>query len=71
MSSQPAAVPHADVASTLRARRRELGLTQEDLADLAGVSVRFLGEFERGKPSVRLDHVTAVAHALGLTLEAR
>lgn len=67
-------VPEAgpsDLAVALRQRRRELDLTQEQLADLAGVSVRFLGELERGKASVRLDHVLAVAHALGLRLEAR
>jgi len=60
----------AALGKMLRARRRQLGLTQDELADLSGVSVRFLGELERGKPSVRLDHVLAVARTLGLTITA-
>lgn len=58
------------VGRALRARRRELGLTQAELADLAGVSVRFLGDLERGKATVRFDHVLAVARTLGLTITA-
>ncbi|WP_159501783.1 type II toxin-antitoxin system Y4mF family antitoxin [Microbacterium sp. 18062] len=55
-------------AETLKARRRRLGLTQQDLADLAGVSARSVHEVERGKATVRLDVLTAVATALGLEL---
>lgn len=51
------------------ARRRALGLRQEDLADLAGVSHRFVQSIEAGKPTIRLDKLTAVLHALGLHLE--
>lgn len=53
----------------IRRRRRELRLTQQDVADLAGVSVRFLRELEQGKSSVQLDSLEAVLDALGL--EAR
>jgi y4mF family transcriptional regulator len=49
-------------------RRKELHTTQEDLAALAGVSSRFLGELERGKPTVRLDSMLAVCEALGLSV---
>lgn len=50
----------------IRGRRKELRLTQQDLADLAGVSVRFLRELEQGKESVQLNSVIAVIDALGL-----
>jgi HTH-type transcriptional regulator/antitoxin HipB len=69
-----APLPHAadehepTIADALRTRRRALGLTQEQLAELSGVSPRFIGALERGKPSVRLDHVSAVASTLGLAL---
>lgn len=53
---------------TLRARRKQLGLTQQDAAELAGVSVRFVHDCESGKASVQLDRVLAFAAALGLTL---
>lgn len=51
------------------ARPRELGLRQVDLAELAGVSERFVRLLESGKPSVRLDKVEPVLEVLGLRLE--
>jgi y4mF family transcriptional regulator len=58
-------------AATVRARRKELSLRQDELADLAGVSERFVYALERGKRSVQLDKVLAVLSALGLHLELR
>jgi HTH-type transcriptional regulator/antitoxin HipB len=55
-------------AAALRARRRALGLTQSQLADLAGVGLAFLYELELGKPTVRLDKLLDVARTLGLEL---
>jgi y4mF family transcriptional regulator len=60
-----------DLGQTVRARRRDLGLDQADLADLAGVSLRFVGALEAGKETVRLDKVLAVLDALGLQLNAQ
>lgn len=56
------------VAAEVRARRAGLGLTQQDLADMAGVSERFVRFVEQGKPSVQLDSLTAVLETLGLEL---
>ncbi|HCT78507.1 MAG TPA: transcriptional regulator [Micromonosporaceae bacterium] len=56
-------------ANAVRLRRRHLGLRQGELADLAGVSERFVYALENGKQSVRLDKVVAVLSALGLHLE--
>ncbi|SDL14601.1 type II toxin-antitoxin system Y4mF family antitoxin [Tessaracoccus oleiagri] len=58
------------LAHDVRRRRRELGLTQPQLADLAGVSERFVRALEAGKQSVQLDRVQAVLEALGLELRA-
>jgi HTH-type transcriptional regulator / antitoxin HipB len=58
-------------AEAVRARRRHLGLRQDELADLAGVSERFVYALETGKPTVQLDKVMAVLSALGLHLELR
>lgn len=58
-------------AEAVRARRRHLGLRQDELADLAGVSERFVYALETGKPTVQLDKVVAVLSALGLHLEVR
>ncbi|WP_422936082.1 helix-turn-helix transcriptional regulator [Sinomonas sp. P47F7] len=57
-----------DLAALVRDRRRALSLTQQDLADLAGVSERFVRFVEQGKASVRLDTLAAVLDALGLEL---
>lgn len=56
-------------ASAVRSRRRQLGLRQDEVADLAGVSERFVYALENGKRSVQLDKVVAVLSALGLRLE--
>jgi len=57
-----------DIGAALRDRRRSLSLTQHELADLSGVSSRFIRELEHGKPTVQLDSVLAVAATLGLEL---
>lgn len=57
------------VPGQVRARRRELGLTQHEVADLAGVSTRFVHTVETGKPSLRLDRLLQVLDVLGLGLE--
>ena len=56
------------VAESMRARRKQLGLTQFEAAELAGVSVRFVHDVENGKATVQLDRVQALAEALGLSL---
>jgi HTH-type transcriptional regulator/antitoxin HipB len=57
------------LAGEVRARRVQLQLRQEELADLAGVSERFVYALESGKPTLQLDKVLAVLNALGLHLE--
>ena len=56
------------LAEGVRSRRRELALTQQEVADLAGVSVRFVHTVEAGKPSLRLDRLLQVLEVLGLGL---
>lgn len=59
------------LAEQIRVRRKELGLTQADLAELAGVSTRFVHELERAKQTVQLAKLIDVARALGLELELK
>lgn len=51
-----------------RAARKQLGLTQPQLALAAGVGVRFVVELEAGKPTLRLENILRVMHALGGSL---
>ena len=57
------------LAANVRTRRRQLRLDQAELAELAGVSERFVYALESGKRTVQLDKVVAVLSALGLHLE--
>lgn len=60
---------HVTLGQAARARRRALGLTQETVADLAGVGLRLVHEVEHGKGTVQLANLTRLLHVLGLHLE--
>jgi y4mF family transcriptional regulator len=57
------------LAALVFGRREVLGLRQEELADLAGCSPRFVHELEAGKPTLQLDKVLDVLNAIGLHVE--
>jgi y4mF family transcriptional regulator len=59
-----------DVGRAVRAARLARGLRQEDLALVSGTGRRFIGDLERGKPSLQLAPVLSVLRALGLRVEA-
>jgi len=62
--------PMSPFAELITIRRKYLGLTQRQLAELAGVGEVFLRQLEHGKTTVRLDRVLAVTLALGLRISA-
>jgi transcriptional regulator with XRE-family HTH domain len=51
-----------------KSRRESLKLSQEQLAELAGVGLRTLKEFESGKGNPTLSTVTKLSEVLGLEL---
>ena len=55
----------------LRRRRRQLGIKQVDLAELAGCSTRFVHTVEAGKATVRLDKLLDLLAVLGLGFQLR
>jgi y4mF family transcriptional regulator len=57
------------IGAAVRQARRAHGLTQTQLAGLAGTGLRFISELERGKPSVALDKTLAVLAVLGLRFQ--
>lgn len=57
------------LGDALRAARKQLGLTQPQLALAAGVGVRFIVDLEAGKPTLRLENVLRVIDALGGVLQ--
>lgn len=52
--------------AVLARRRRELGITQEELAARTGLQQAAIARMERGAVVPRLDTVVCVASALGL-----
>lgn len=65
MASQARPVPAAGDDHPLRRLRRRRGLTQVELAGLAGLSYSYISMIETGKRTLtRRDHINAVAAAL-------
>lgn len=57
-----------EIANRISARRKEMGLTQEQVAFSSGVNRRVVGELERGKATVRVDVLLRVAESLALNI---
>lgn len=51
----------------VRERRRALGLSQEELADAAGLHRTYIGSIERAERNVSLDNIDRISAALSAT----
>jgi len=58
-----------DVASIVRNTRKGQKVSQTVLSQLSNVGIRFLGDIERGKPSVHFDKLMAVLTSLGIAVK--
>ncbi len=54
------------MAKNLRRTRHDKKLTQEELADRAGLSMRYVGAIERGDVSASVTVLGQIADALGI-----
>lgn len=61
----------ADFGSLIRSRRKARGLGQAELAEMAGVSRRWLNQVEAGKPGASLSLVLNTLKALDVQIEVR
>ena len=52
----------------IKEKRRLVSLTQPDLAEKAGVGLRFVREMEQGKETLRMDKVNQVLKLFGYEL---
>lgn len=57
------------IGGLVRQVRKEHGLTQEQLAAISGVGVRFVRELEQGKESCHLGKVITVVAMLGMDIQ--
>ncbi|MBP1625928.1 MAG: putative transcriptional regulator [Holophagaceae bacterium] len=55
-------------ASNLRSIRKQKGLSQEDLADLAHLHRTYVGSVERGERNISIDNMETLALALDTSL---
>ena len=56
------------IGKAIQSARRRQGLTQHELACIAGTGTRFISDLERGKKNINLGKVLLVFGALGLKL---
>lgn len=61
----------SELGRRIHERRVSLRLTQIDLAGVARVTPRLVGELENGKETARVDGVLRVLAALGLDVHLR
>ncbi len=57
-----------DIGKYIKAKRELYNLTQVELAERAGVGIRFVRELEGGKSTVRMDKVNQVLELFGEVL---
>lgn len=55
----------SEIRAFIKQKRKELGLTQEDLALNAGVGLRFVRDLEQGKKTLRIDKINDVLALFG------
>lgn len=56
------------VGKQIKRRRKKLGVTQKQLADLSGIGINTLTKIERGEGNPTLDVLNKVLDTLGLVL---
>jgi len=71
----PKSSPHsknnilASFGTALRATRKRLGVSQEELALKCGIDRAYMGAIERGEQNPGLLHIYKIATALGVKIE--
>ncbi len=58
------------IAEFVKERRKEVGLTQEEFAERAGVALTVIRKIEQGKTNLHMDKVNLVLNMFGHELAA-
>lgn len=53
----------------IKARRKELNMTQEELAEKLGISVKHMSEAERGISGLSIDNLVKLSELFGVSLD--
>ena len=57
-----------ELGECIRARRKKLGYTQQEVAEFNRCSPRFVSELERGKAGANLRQMLKIAHSIGIDM---
>lgn len=58
-----------DVAEIVRQTRKSQKISQTVLSQASNVGLRFVGDIERGKPTIQFDKLMAVLTSLGIAVK--
>lgn len=58
-----------ELGTSIQSLRKQLKLTQKELAMTCGTGLRFIVDLERGKPTCQVGKILDVLHALGIAVE--
>jgi transcriptional regulator with XRE-family HTH domain len=58
------------LGESIRSHRKNIGISQEKLAEKAGLHHNYIGELERGEKAASIDTLVKIAQALGLQVRA-
>ena len=58
-----------DVAEIVRRTRKSQKVSQTVLSQASNVGLRFVGDIERGKPTIQFDKLMAVLNSLGIAVK--
>jgi y4mF family transcriptional regulator len=58
----------SELAEFVKKKRKQANLTQQELAERAGVGLRFIRELENNKATLRLDKVDQILRLFGHTV---
>lgn len=57
------------IGTAIRTRRKQLKITQKELAMTCGTGLRFIVDLEKGKPTCQIGKTLQVLQSLGLAIE--
>ena len=60
-----------ELGKIIQSRRKELKITQVDLALIAEISTKQLSNIEQGKVSTTIDMLSKICETLGLSIELK
>jgi len=64
MAAEPISPATRAFGERVRARRHQLGESQEELADACGLHWTFIGQVERGRRNISLHNILKIAQGL-------